>query len=191
MSGPMQGTIQAESTIVYPDHMKVDMHMPQGSFSMIVTPAAAFVASQGKVVQELPESRRDESMEQIRRDLLYIAQHVNDPAFSFTAAGSEKSGDIDTAIVDVAGPGVSMRWFVDPQSGKLIRETYKSMGPSGPADSETTFSDWRPTDGLNIPYRRANKQNGQDSSTAQFTSFQLNPTVDPKVFEKPAAQPAQ
>jgi zinc protease len=191
LSGPMQGTIQAESTILYPDHMKVDMHMPQGSFSMIVTPGAAFVESQGKVVQELPESRRDESMEQIRRDLLYIAQHVNDPAFSFTAAGSEKSGDIDTAIVDVAGPGVSMRWFVDPQSGKLIRETYKSMGPSGPADSETTFSDWRPTDGLNLPYRRANKQNGQDSSTAQFTSFQLNPTVDPKVFEKPTAQPAQ
>ena len=190
-NGPMTGPIQAESTILFPDHMKVDMTMPQGSFSMIITPASAFVTSGGQVVQELPPSRRDESMEQIRRDFIYVAQHVSDPAFSFTASGTDKSGDTPTAIVDVSGPGVAMRWFVDPQSGKLIRETYKSMGPSGPADSETTFSDWRPVEGLNIPFHRANKQNGQDSSAAQFTSFQLNPQVDPKMFEKPASPPKQ
>jgi hypothetical protein len=186
-SGPMAGAgdIQVSSTIVYPDHMKADMQMAQGSFSMIVTPAAAFVVAGGKVVQELPPSRRDESMAQIHRDLLYIAQHVSDPTFSFTASGTEKSGDVNTAIVDVTGPGVSMRWFVDPQSGKIVRETYKSVGPSGPTDSETAFSDWRPVEGLNIPFHRANKQNGQDASTVQFTSFQLNPTVDPKIFEKP------
>jgi zinc protease len=188
-SGPMAGAgdIQVSSTIVYPDHMKADMQMAQGSFSMIVTPAAAFVVAGGKVVQELPPSRRDESMAQIHRDLLYIAQHVSDPTFSFTASGTEKSGDVNTAIVDVTGPGVSMRWFVDPQSGKIIRETYKSVGPSGPTDSETAFSDWRPVEGLNIPFHRANKQNGQDSSTVQFTSFQPNPTVDPKIFEKPGS----
>lgn len=186
-TGPMPGQIQAESTIVYPDQMKLDMSMSQGSFSMIITPAAAFVTSGGQMVQELPPSRRDESMAQIHRDLIYVAQHVSDPAFSFAAAGSEKSGDMDTAIVDVSGPGVSLRWFVDPQSGKLIRETYKSMGRSGPEDTETAFSDWRPVEGLNIPFHRASKQNGQDSSIAQFTSFQLNPQVDPKIFEKPEA----
>jgi len=42
-SGQMPGQIQAESSIVYPDHMKLDMTMPQGSFSIVVTPAAAFV----------------------------------------------------------------------------------------------------------------------------------------------------
>ncbi len=190
-SGPMQGQIEAASTILFPDRMKVDMTTPQGSFSMILTPAAAFVTSQGQVVQELPASRKDESMAQIRRDLVYIAQRVNDPAFSFTASGTEKSGDVNTAIVDVAGPGVEMRWFVDPQSGRVIRETYKSMGPGGPTDSETTFSDWRPVEGLNLPFHRANKQGGQDSSSAQYTSFVLNPPVDAKMFEKPAAAPKQ
>jgi zinc protease len=190
-AGPMPGQIQAESTIVYPDHMKADMSMSQGSFSIVVTPAAAFVESGGQVVQELPPSRRDESLAQIHRDLIYISQHVSDPAFTFAASGTEKSGDIDTAIVDVSGPGVDMRWFVDPQSGKVIRETYQSMGRSGLENSETTFSDWRPVNGLNIPFHRANKQNGQDSSAAQFTSFELNPQVDPKIFEKPASVPQQ
>ena len=95
------------------------------------------------------------------------------------------------AVVDVSGPGVDMRWFVDPQSGRIIRETYQSMGRSGPENTETTFSDWRPVEGLNLPFHRANKQNGEDSSTSQFTSVQLNPQVDPKVFEKPASSPRQ
>jgi len=190
-TGPMPGQIQAESTIVYPDHMKVDMTMQQGSFSMIISPTAAFVTAGGQVVQELPPSRRDESMAQLRRDLIYIAQHVSDPAFTFSASGTEKSGDLSTAVVDVSGPGVDMRWFVDPQSGRIIRETYQSMGRSGPENTETTFSDWRPVEGLNLPFHRANKQNGEDSSTSQFTSVQLNPQVDPKVFEKPASSPRQ
>src|SRR5206468_4962994 len=124
-SGGMPGPVQVSSTVVFPDHMKADMQMAQGSFSMIVTPAAAFVVAGGKVVQELPPSRRDESMAQIHRDLLYIAQHVSDPAFSFTASAMEKSGDVNTAVVDISGPGLEMRWFVDPQSGKIVRETYK------------------------------------------------------------------
>jgi zinc protease len=184
-SGPMQGTSQAESTIVYPDHMKVDLQMPQGSFSVIVTPRAGFVVAGGNVVQEFPDSRRDESLEQIRRDLVYIAQHVEDPAFSFTAAGTEKSGDVNADIVDVSGPGVEMQWLVDPQSGKVVRERYNAMTPAGLSQDETAFSDWQPADGLTLPFHRDNMQNGKDSSSVQITSFHVNPQVDAKIFEKP------
>jgi zinc protease len=188
---PMQGTIQAESTIVFPDRVKVDLQTPQGNFSMVATPDAAFVSAAGMGVQDLPSSRKNESLEQIHRDLVYITQHVNDPAFSFAASGAEKSGNLDTTIVEVSAPGVSLRWFVDPQTGKVVRETYKAMGQSGPVDGETSFSDWRDVEGLNLPFHRDNKQGGQNSSSVQFTSIQLNPTVDPKIFEKPTATPAQ
>jgi hypothetical protein len=46
-------------------------------------------------------------------------------------------------------------------------------------------------EGLNLPFHRDNKQEGKDSGTVQFKSIQINPTVDPKIFEKPAAAPAQ
>ena len=187
--GPMPGTIHIESTILFPDHMKVDLQMPQGNFSMITTSDAAFVStSQG--VQDLPASRKSENLEQIHRDAIYIAQHLNDPAFSFTSAGPDKTADAETTIVDVSGPGVAMRWFVDPQTGKIMRETYKAVGPTGPFDGETAFSEWKDVDGLNLPFHRANKQNGKDSSSVQYTSFQINPAVDLKIFEKPAS-PAQ
>jgi len=189
LGGAMQGTIQIESTTVYPEHSRVDIQAPQGTFSMITTPDAAFgLAADG--ARELPASRKNENLAQIHRDPIYLAQRVNDPAFSFTSAGTDKTGGAETTIVDVSGPGVTMRWFVDPQTGKIVRETYKAVGQSGPFDGETAFSEWKTVDGLNLPFHRANKQNGQDSSSVQFTSFQINPVVDSKIFEKPAS-PAQ
>lgn len=186
LGGPAPGTIQVESTILFPDHMKVDLQMPQGNFTMVTTADAAFVSmSQG--VQDLPPTRKTENLAQIHRDPIYIAQHTNDPEFSFASAGTDKTGGAETTIVDVSGPGVTMRWFVDAKTGKIVRETYKAVGPSGPFEGETAFSDWKAVDGLNLPFHRDNKQNGQDSSTVQFTSFQINPAVDLKIFEKPAA----
>ena len=41
-----------------------------------------------------------------------------------------------------------------------------------------------------MPYKHANKQNGQETSTAEFKKIELNPTVDPKLFVKPAEAPA-
>jgi zinc protease len=185
------GNIQVEATIVFPDHMKVDLQTPQGNFTMVVTPDAAFASAGGMGTQDLPSSRKNETLEQIHRDLVYLGQHVNDPAFNFAASGTDKSGNTELAIVDVSGPGVAMRWFVDPQSGKIVRETYKSMGQSGPVDSETILSDWKPVEGLNLPFHRENKQ-GQESSSVQFTKIEINPVVDPKIFAKPAAAaPAQ
>jgi hypothetical protein len=139
----------------------------------------------------LPSSRKNDSLEQIHRDLIYLGQHVNDPAFSFAASGTDKTSGTELAILDVSGPGVAMRCFVDKQSGKIIRETYKAMGQSGPVDSETVLSDWKPVEGLNLPFHRANKQGGQDSSSVQFSKIELNPAVDPKIFAKPAAASAQ
>jgi hypothetical protein len=37
---------------------------------------------------------------------------------------------------------------------------------------------------------RHNQQNGQDSSTSEYTTLEFNPAVDPKLFEKPAEKPA-
>jgi hypothetical protein len=127
-------------------------------------------------------------MTQIHHDPVYVAQHVNDPAFTFTAAGTEKIGDVEAAVVDVGGAVPWIRWYVDPKSGRILRESYKGVGQTGPFQGETELSDWRTADGLTLPYLHQNKQNGKDSSTVQYTAIQINPTIDPKLFEKPAPE---
>ena len=104
----------------------------------------------------------------------------------FRASGTEKVGDTATRIVDVNAAGALIRWFVDPQSGHILKETYRTLSQSGPVQGETDMENWKPVAGLTIPFVRHNKQNGQDSSTAEYTALELNPAVNPKIFEKPA-----
>jgi zinc protease len=185
------GTIQIENTIVFPDRMKADLQTPQGNFTMVVSPEASFAAAAGMGVQDMPASRKTDMLAQLHRDLIYVAQHVDDPAFSFSESGTEKAGTSELAILDVSGPGVDVRWFVEPRTGKVARLSYKAMGQSGPVDSETVLSDWKTVEGLNLPFHRENKQGGQDSSSVQFSKIEINPNVDQKIFAKPAATPAQ
>jgi hypothetical protein len=99
-------------------------------------------------------------------------------------------GDVEARIVDVNAAGASIRWFVDPQTGRILKETYRTIGQHGPAQGETDLDSWKPINGLNIPMVRRNKQDGQDSSTAEYTTIEINPTVDAKLFDKPAEKPA-
>jgi len=125
-------------------------------------------------------------LEQIKRDPIFIASHVKDPKVIFEAGGSEKVGDVEAKIVDVNAEGAVIRWFVDPKTGHILKETYQTLGQSGPVQGETDMDDWKPMAGLTLPLVRHNKQNGEDSSTSEYKKLELNPTVDPKLFEKPA-----
>ena len=140
--------------------------------------------------RSMPPAQKTEMMSQMHHDLVYVAQHVDDPAFTFTAAGTEKIGDVDAAILDIGGAIPWVRWYVDPKTGHILREKYKAMGQSGPFDGESDLADWRTADGLTMPYKHENKQNGQQTSTAEFKKIELNPQLDPKLFDKPAEKPA-
>jgi zinc protease len=181
--------MQMETVIVYPDHLHAEMQTPNGTMDIVVTPDAAFMAFPGQGMRDLPASQKAETLEQIKRDPVFIASHWKDPNMFFRAGGTEKVGDIETRIVDVNAAGAAIRWFVDPKTGHIVKETYATLGQGGPAQGETDMDSWKSVNGLNIPFVRHNKQNGQDSSTAEYTSLEFNPTVDPKLFEKPLEKP--
>ncbi len=182
--------MQMETVVVFPDHLHAEMHTPDGAVTIVTTPDAAFIDLPNGAVQNWPEARKNETLEQIKRDPIFIAAHSKDPNVFFRADGSEKVGEIDARIVDVNAAGAALRWFVDPQTGHILKETYRTIGQSGPVQGETDLDDWKPVSGLTIPTVRHNKQNGQDSSTAEYTALELNPSVEPKLFEKPAEKPS-
>lgn len=186
--GDMQ--IAVKTTLLFPDHMHVDMQAPMGSMSYIVTPSAAF-ASRGGQQMAIPSERAFEMLKQIKRNLLFIAQHADDPAFNFAANGTEKIGNTDAAVLDISGPDTSLQLFVDPQTGRVLREKYQGIGQTGPAMQETDFSNWKTTDGITLPSSHTNKQGDEVTGTSEVQSVEFNPTIDPKLFEKPEAQPAQ
>ena len=177
-------------TLAFPDRMHVDVQTPQGALTIVATPEDAFMSMAGMGTRSMPPAQKNEMLAQLHHDLVYVAQHVDDPAFTFTAAGTEKIGDVDAAILDIGGAIPWVRWYVDPKTGYILREKYKAMGQSGPFDGESNLSDWRTVDGLTMPYKHQNKQNGQETSNAEFKKIEINPSVDPKLFAKPAEAPA-
>ena len=177
-----------KTTIVFPDRMHAEIQAPQGTMTIVVTPTAGFMSAAGMGVRDMPPSQKADSMQQIHRDLIFIGQHLSDPAFTFSSGGTYMFGGAQVSVLDISGAGVSIRWSVDAQSGRILGETYEGMGPSGPSHNETSFEDWKTVDGLTLPYVRKNKENGQDSSTVQFSKIEINPKIDSQLFEKPATE---
>src|SRR5579863_9929244 len=187
---------QIEATFAFPDSMHIDVQMPQGgmaqgTLTIVAAPNAAFMSMPGMGSRSMPPDQKAEMLSQLHHDLIYVAQHANDPSFTFAAAGTEKVGNVDAAILDIGGAIPWIRWYIDPKTGYVLREKYKGVGQAGPFDGESDLSDWRTADGLTMPYKHENKQNGEQTSTAEFTKLELNPQLDPKLFEKPADAPAQ
>ena len=178
--------MQMQTTIVYPDRLHADLQTPQGTMTIVVTPDTGFASMGGMGTQTMPADQKNETLEQIKRDPIFIASHWKDPDVFFHAGGTEKVGDIDSRIVDVNAAGAAIRWFVNPADGHILKETYRTMGRNGPAEGETAMDDWKSVDGLTIPLQRKNKQNGEESSLVEYKKLEINPAVDPKIFEKPA-----
>src|SRR5215471_8693416 len=173
-------------TIAFPDSMHVEVQTPQGQLIIVSSPNAGFMSMAGMGTRSVPLAQKDDMMAQLHHDLIYVTQHANDSAVTFTAAGTEKIGDVEAEIVDIGGAIPWLRWYVDPKTGYILREKYKGVGQTGPFDGETNLSDWRTTDGLTQPYLHKNKQNGQETSVVEYKKLEVNPAVDPKLFEKPA-----
>ena len=185
-SGPSS---DVDVVLAYPDSMHVQMQIPQGTLTIVASPDAAFMSMPGMGMRTMPAAQKTEMLSQLHHDLVYVAQHAEDPAFTFTAAGTEKVGDVEAAILDIGGAIPWLRWYIDPKTGHILREKYKGMGQGGPFDGESDLSDWRTADGLTLPYTHLNKQNGQQTSTAAFKKIEINPAIDSKIFEKPAEEP--
>jgi zinc protease len=178
-------------TLAYPDSMRIDVQAPQGALTIVTAPDAAFMSMASMGTRSLPPAQKAEMLAQLHHDLIYVAQHADDPAFTFTAAGTEKIGDVDAAVLDIGGAIPWIRWYIDPKTGYILREKYKGLGQSGPFDGETNLSDWRTADGITLPYKHENKQNGQEAGTSEYKKVEINPAVDSKSFAKPAEAQAE
>jgi zinc protease len=183
--------LEVKTFIVFPDRLRAEMHNGNMAMNYVATPNLGFAEYPPGSVHDLPAAQKAEMLQQIKRDPIFIAAHSKDPDVFFIAGGTEKVGAIDARIVDVNAAGTAIRWFVDPQTGRILKETYTTLNAQGgPVQGETDLDDWKSVNGLTIPFTRHNKQNGQDSSSAEYTVLEINPAIDPKVFDKPAEQPA-
>jgi hypothetical protein len=182
-----QGTISLDTDTytVFPDqfHSIVRTAQLPAPMHIIVSSAGAWMSLEGQGTRDMPSSVKQDRLSSIRRGPLAVAQHAKD----FTISMDEKVADGQT--ISITGDGVNVRWVLDPQSGRLLRSNFTASGQQGPVQRTIEFSDWRPAGGLNLPYKAVVQENGQQAGSEQIKSYEFNPKIDPKLFEKPEIAP--
>jgi hypothetical protein len=177
-------TIGMETISVFPDQSWTKLATPMGEMTIVATPKTAFMlAPQG--TRDLPASQKEESIKEMRRDCILVAQHADDPQYSFTASGTAKIGEVDAQILDVNADGDEFRWFIDPQTGRVLRMSANVVDMEGPAEQVRDFSEWKEFGGIPFGTKVKITRNGQDGGSMNVEEIEINPTVDPKLFEKP------
>jgi zinc protease len=177
--------MEVEQIVQYPDTQRMSMKSPMGEMSMVVTPDTAFM-SMGGQVRDLPGSQREGVAESLRSDVLTVLKNLDNPKYTFTAAGTEKIGDVNAQVLAINADGTALRWLIDPTTGRILRRISKSHAPGASGDQLMDYSDWKAVNGINLPMTASITQNGEPAGGLKVTSTEINPAVDPKLFVKPA-----
>jgi zinc protease len=179
-------TLEVEETHLGDDKVQVKVNTPGGEMTIDATPQAGFMSMAGMgAPRDMPASQRDDTLKGMRREFWYVSQHASDPQFIFAAGGTEKIGDADAAVLDIIHGPEQLRWFIDEKTGRILAEQHMGNSPTGPAVQVVTYSEWKTVDGVNLPFHEEVTANGKPSSSVTVSSAEINPAVDPKIFEKP------
>ncbi|MCU1229441.1 MAG: peptidase M16-like protein [Acidobacteria bacterium] len=176
--------MEIDALVEYPDRTRTTMKMPQGEMTMVSTPESAFVITP-MGMQDLPSSQREDMKKEMSTDLLTVLSNTANPSYTFTAAGNEKIGDVDAQIVEISVAGNSVKWWIDPATGRLLRKSQQARGPQ-PGESIVDYTAWQNFGGINMPVKTTMSRNGEQVGSMEVSSVEINPTIDKTLYDKPA-----
>jgi hypothetical protein len=181
--------MEVQTALVFPDRLSQQVDSPFGRFTMVAAPAGAFLVGPAGS-QDLPDSMKAELLRQLRRVPLYMAQKAGDPKLSVAAAGSAEVQSVPAKILDVRYEDMSVRWFVDPTTGRILRTIHMATSPDGkPMEMSSDYLDYRTVDGFPVAHRLEVTTNGERDQTLTLEECKINAGVDPVLFVKPPPAP--
>lgn len=191
---------EIEKVFVFPDRLWEEVVMPGSKMSVGISSVAAFInlptvkddsIKMPKGPVDLPASQKEETLRELKSDPLFVAQHGHDPKFTFSAGGSQKVGEVEAKILDVNADGVVVRWLIDPHTGQILRISGHVLWTGGPGEQVIDLDDWKIVQGISVPFKATIAHGGQPSGWVEIKEFEINPRVDPKLFEKPKVGPGK
>jgi len=174
--------MEQEETVVLPDRVHQKLTTPMGPVTMVATPEAGFMISP-MGAQDLPSSQKADLLGGAKESPFYLAAHLDDEDLEFAIAGTETIGDVETTVLQISGQGIQAKWYVDPQTGHVLR-TAKAGSQGLQLVDHTEFGEF---DGLTFPAQGTITVGGQEAGSFVLKGFELDPEIDPALFEKPAA----
>jgi zinc protease len=186
MSLTMQGqSIQAEQVLSWqlPDRRMMLMKLPFGEMTTGFDGTTGWRKMMGQI-QDDPAGAK-QSAEEFAQSLFNL--FANGSKLQVQALPEAKTVDgvkYDVALVKSEEVKDWMLYF--GPDGRLGRMEFLSQGPQGPATELQIYGDWKPVGTIQYPHAVTVLLNGEKYVEAKMATAELNPTLDPSLFAKPA-----
>jgi hypothetical protein len=179
--------LKQTTTMVYPDRLRQVTTTPTGDQTLVINGTEGFTLT-GNNAQPLPPSAIQDQTKEQSRSLQYLLRYYDDPSLEVLAAGREQVDGTNCNVLAVSFRGVESRLWVTPDD-KVVRQSYRGTHPvtHAPGLVENRLSDYRFEAGLLIPHKQTRSVDGKEAMVITINSFFVNPPVDLKLFNKPAA----
>ena len=183
-------SIKVVSTLAMPDRMRQELETPMGQMVRVISGSEGFMNTP-MGAQPMPDSQRAEMGKGIRRQPIFIAQHRNDADLKTQHLGSETIDGVKAEVVLVTFAGDDIKIYIDPETGRVLREAYRGQSQGGPGEFIATYSDFRQVSGVTFPFKTQVTMNGEPVQSSVSVEIVLNPEIDAAMFTKPdEASPA-
>ena len=179
--GPMD--IEVDMLTKYPDAHRNVIKSPNGEMIFVSTADSAFMTGP-MGTQDLPGSQRAAMQSDARQELLTVLKNADKPDYTFSLAGTEKVSYVNAQVLEINSGGSTFKWYVDPATGRILRKV--AQGRMG--EQVTDYTEWKKFGSLNLPVTFTVTAGGQPAGGGKLTTVEINPTVDPALFQKPAAK---
>lgn len=170
----------------YPDMRLVTIRRPAGDSATGFNGGEAWQSVPGRVHFMSLDEKESAAIETDMRFPLHILQRYKE----FTVAPGEGiSGRATYEITAQNGGHPPLHLFFDPQSGLLLRVVSYVDSPLGYNPTQIDYEDYRPADGVKIPFRWTVAKPGS-RFTIQIDQLQQNLPIDLERFAAPPRQPS-
>lgn len=138
----------------------------------------------GTTAEAMPESQYKAGKNQIYIGAPFI--FYAEKGFKAELLGDEAVGGVNAHKIKLTSPdSISVNYFFDPTTSLLLQTVQQIDMQGQPAESTTTYSDYRQVNGFTQPYKTAIDIGGQFEMTMTVDSVLINKPVDPAIFIKP------
>ena len=125
----------------------------------------------------------------MQRDLIPLLLRAASGELDIRPTTNVNSDSPEPLAVEISSEDIApVNIYLDPKTGLVVRQTYRTEGEDGMQETEELYSDYRDVDGVLVAFRSIVRRNGFSVLERQLTKLTFNETLSQELFAKPAEQ---
>ena len=177
--------VELHLQVSYPDHMRLDMKLPNANLTQGFDGAVGWLQYPGGVSEVPPDARNE-----FRRSILLtggigIINAARTGAIEVQYLGEQEVQGKKTIAALWRGPSGAVRLHLDAETHLLFAAQFFSASAQGTSETLQVWDDYRLVDGVQFPYHTVTYQDGDRHSEIFVQQVRFNQPMDAALFTKP------